>query len=114
LFEFGDYIYYEFFLGRLILGFIGSKKSDFRALIYPEKGLVNDLDGGPDIWPRTIKDDNTILSWIDAPKLKAYVASETFKDSKPKYPDKKEELEKLAESLQETDNPVLMMVRLKK
>jgi len=47
-------------------------------------------------WPRTIKDDNTILSWIDAPKLKAYVASKTFKDSKPKYPDKKKELEKLA------------------
>ena len=32
----------------------------------------------------------------------------------PKYPEKKKELEKLANSLKETDNPVLIIVRLKK
>ncbi len=56
----------------------------------------------------------TLISWIDAIKVKAHVASEAFKNSTPKYPEKKKELEKLANSLKETDNLVLMLVRLKK
>ena len=31
----------------------------------------------------------------------------------PKYPEKKKQLEKLANSLNENDNPVLMLVKLK-
>jgi hypothetical protein len=50
---------------------------------------------------------------IDAIDLKNHVASEAFKKSKPLYPEKKKELEKLANSLKETDNPVLVLVRLK-
>ena len=119
LFEFGDYVYYEFtykfdFSNTEDYSFIGSKKNDFQALINPEDGLINDLDGGPNILPQTIKDDNTIIAWVDALELKKHVASEAFKNSKPKYPEKKIELEKLANSLKETDNPVLMIVRLKK
>ncbi|MBK7479971.1 MAG: hypothetical protein IPI69_09835 [Bacteroidales bacterium] len=84
-----------------------------QVLFKPEEGIINDLDGGVNILPLTIKDDNTIIGWVDAIKLKAHVASETFKNSSPKYPEKKKKLEKLAGSLKETDNPVLMMVRLK-
>ena len=84
-----------------------------QVLFNPEEGIINDLDGGVNILPLTIKDDNTIIGWVDAIKLKAHVASETFKNSSPKYPEKKKKLEKLAGSLKETDNPVLMMVRLK-
>jgi hypothetical protein len=118
LFEFGDYIYYEFIVPDNAngeeLAFIGSKKDNFKALFDPEKGILNDLDGGPGIWPKTIKDDNTLISWVDALQLKTYVTSETFKNSVPKFPEKKKELEKLANSLKETDNPVLILVRLKK
>ncbi|HPR73630.1 MAG TPA: hypothetical protein P5180_12950 [Bacteroidales bacterium] len=39
--------------------------------------------------------------------------SETFKNIQPVYPEKKKEFEKLADSLKETDNPVLVLVRLK-
>ena len=84
-----------------------------QVLFKPEEGIINDLDGGVNILPLTIKDDNTIIGWVDAIKLKAHVASETFKNSSPKYPEKKKELEKLASGLKETDNPVLVMVRLK-
>jgi hypothetical protein len=84
-----------------------------QVLFKPEEGIINDLDGGVNILPLTIKDDNTIIGWVDAIKLKAHVASETFKKSSPKYPEKKKELEKLASGLKETDNPVLVMVRLK-
>jgi hypothetical protein len=120
LFEFGDYVYYQFIYkfklpdDVLIYGFIGSKKNDFRALIGLGEGLTNDLDGGPNILPLTTKDDNTIIALIDALKFKNHVNSEAFINSKPKYPEKKKELEKLANSLKETDNPVLVLVKLKK
>ncbi|HCI55163.1 MAG TPA: 6-bladed beta-propeller [Bacteroidales bacterium] len=117
LFEFADYIYYEFVIPRNGRGeglsFIGSKKDNFRALFDPEKDLINDLDGGPVFWSKTIWDDNTLVSWIDALKLKTWVSSEDFKNSTPKYPQKKKELEKLAENLKETDNPVLILVKIK-
>jgi hypothetical protein len=118
LFEFGNYIYYEFIVNLNEpgekLAFIGSKISKLNALIYPEKGIINDLDAGPNIWPKTIKDDNSIVTFIDVIQLKKYIASEDFKNSIPKYLNKKKKLEKLANSLKETDNPVLMVVRLKK
>jgi hypothetical protein len=120
LFEFGDYVYYQFIYkfklpdDVLIYGFIGSKKNDFRALIGLGEGLTNDLDGGPNILPLTTKDDNTIIALIDALKFKNHVNSEAFINSKPKYPEMKKDLEKLANSLKETDNPVLVLVKLKK
>jgi hypothetical protein len=56
----------------------------------------------------------TLISCIDTIIVKAHVTSEAFKNSTSKYPEKAKELEKLANSLKETDNPVLMLVRLKK
>lgn len=123
LFEFGEYLYYEFtYKFELTLNsgiaenycFIGSRKSDFNVLINQGEGIINDLDGGTNILPLTIKDDNTIVAWVDVLPLKAHIESEAFKSSNPKYPQKKKELEKLANGLKETDNPVLMIVRLKK
>jgi hypothetical protein len=118
LFEFSDFIYYEMTMtlnGTYgLYSFIGSKKDNFKVMIAPEQGLTNDLDGGPNFWPRTIETDNTIVSWIEAIKYREYIASDAFKNATPRYPDKKKELEKLANSLKETDNPVLMIVRLKK
>lgn len=118
LFEFGDYIYYEFSLpqdGKAErMCFIGSKKKEIQALINPDQGLIDDLDAGPGFLPMTMKDDSTIIGCVEARQLKAHVASETFKNSKPLYPEKKKELEKLANNLKETDNPVLVMVKLKK
>ena len=46
----------------------------------------------------------------DALTLKHYVNSEDFRNAKVSYPEKKEELKKLADSLDETDNPVLIVV----
>lgn len=117
LFQFSDFIYYEF--GVTINGvhdlksFIGSKKKNFEALFVPYEGIINDIDGGPNIWPKTVRNDSTIVSWIEALKFKEYISSETFKNSIPKYPDKKKQLEKLAENIKETDNPVLIFIKIK-
>lgn len=117
LFEFGDLIYYEMAVTidgvHDLFSFIGSKKDNFKALILASEGLINDIDGGPNFWPKTIENDSTLVSWIDAIQFKKYIASDTFKNAKPRYAEKKKELEKLANKLKETDNPVLMMVRIK-
>ena len=75
--------------------------------------FVNDIDGGPNFYPEKIVNDSKLVMWLDAFKLKEHVASSAFKSSTPKYPEKKKELEKLANSLKEDDNPVLMLVKLK-
>ena len=118
LFEWGDYIYYEFSYQpddeNEGFSLIASKVDNFRMLFDPEKGLINDLDGGPNIMPQTVRDNNTLVAWIEAFQLKKHVASDAFRKSKPLYPEKKKELEKLANNLKEMDNPVLVLVRLKK
>jgi hypothetical protein len=117
LFEFGDYVYYEFVYrfvipdDVLIYSYIGSKSGNFRAMYNTGDGMINDLDGGPNFHPMTVHDDNILIGWIDALKLKKYIASGGFKNSTPKYPEKKKELETLAVGLKETDNPVLVIVK---
>ncbi len=77
-------------------------------------GLYNDIDAGPRFFPAKQINDSTMVMWVKADELKNHVASDDFKNSVPKYAEKKKELEKLANSLKETDNPVLMIVKLKK
>jgi len=45
--------------------------------------------------------------------LKIHVASDDFKKSIPKYPEKKKSLENMVNKLTEFDNPVLMFVTFK-
>jgi hypothetical protein len=117
MFEFGNNIFYEFIIpykGKMEgLSYIGSRNGNLKLLFDPEKDLLNDIDAGPNVWPRTAMDNSTVVAWVDAIKLKQYVASVEFKLSKPKYPEKKKELEKLANSLKETDNPILMLIKIK-
>jgi len=81
-----------------------------------QAGLLNNLDGGVRFLPSYYYSNNNneyIVSLLEPFILKKHVASEEFKNSTPKYPEKKKELEKLAANLKETDNPVLVLVRLK-
>ncbi len=76
-------------------------------------GLFNDIDAGPRFFPKKQVNDSTFAMWVEAKQLKDHIASDDFKNNMPKYPEKKEELRKLADSLKETDNPVLVMVTVK-
>jgi len=99
---------------------IYNKSSQELLFAEPEKtdnsltncGLKNDFDGGINFYPRKIVNDSTLAMWVDAYKLKEHVASKEFKNSTPKYPAKKIELEKLANSLSDNDNPVLVLMTL--
>lgn len=79
-------------------------------------GIVNDLDGGPSFVPENYYKENGkeyIVGLVYAYKLKNLVSSTEFKNNSPKYPKKKKEFETLSNRLKETDNPVLMIVKLK-
>ena len=78
-----------------------------------QSSFINDIDGGLNFVPFKILNDSIMIASIDAYQLKTHIASVAFKNSKPLYPEKKKELEKLANSLDENDNPVLMLVKLK-
>ncbi len=85
---------------------------------YSEPNLVNDLDGGLP-FGRDINyfSDNMkeyLIQLISPYDLKAHVTTAAFKNGNFKYPEKKLELEKLASKLKATDNPILMVAKLKK
>jgi hypothetical protein len=86
LFEFGNFIYYQFtysfdFSNTIMFGYLASRDGKFQAVIDPVKGIKNDLDGGPDFLPIAVKDNNTVVGLVEAIDLKRLVASEEFKNS---------------------------------
>lgn len=81
-----------------------------------ENGINNDIDNGLSFVPTKyfeIGNKNYLAAFIQPFELKKHVASDVFKNSTTNYPEKKKELEELANSLDENDNPVLMFVKLK-
>jgi hypothetical protein len=113
LFETDNFLFYGYGYDKKGRMLIYNKTTGQKTEIDPRAGVKNDWDGGPNIQLKMKKDDNTLFSWINAIDLKTYVASDEFKNSTPKYSEKKKQLEKLANSLNENDNPVLMLVKLK-
>jgi hypothetical protein len=100
-----------------------TKKSYITYLDNPEGsrelrgGILNNIDGGVFFKPEGYLYDKgcEYLTELLSPYIIIkHIGSSDFKNSSPKYPEKKEEFKKLANSLKETDNPVLVMVRLKK
>jgi hypothetical protein len=80
-------------------------------------GIFNDFDAGVRFQPENYYEEKNreyIISLINPIDIKALVKTNEFKRSQPKYPEKKKELEQLATSLKETDNQILMIVKLKK
>lgn len=80
-------------------------------------GIINDLDGGPGFIPKIYFKKNGaefIGGLINPIQLINLVSSDEFQDFTPKYSNKKKELERLANSLEETDNPILVIIKLKK
>lgn len=51
---------------------------------------------------------------IDSWQIKSHVESPGFNNTKSTLPEKKKELEKITAGLKETDNPVLVLARLKR
>jgi hypothetical protein len=82
---------HRIFVGRTVV--VAHRIGTVKKPLIVQRRYINDLDGGPDIDPLTTKDDFTIVGLIDAFRLKSHVESEAFKNSTPKYPEKKKVLE---------------------
>jgi hypothetical protein len=129
MFETKNYIFMEYsFQDRWAILLI-DKKTKKMYQGYKEKkigivnyaaSILNDIDGGLPSSPEHSSyfyyfdnDNEYIVTFIYPFELKEHISSNEFKNSTPKFPEKKKELEKLANSLNENDNPVLMLVKLK-
>ncbi len=71
---------------------------------FDEFGLIDDLEGGPSFWPVYISQDDYMVNYVDAIKFIEYAENN----------DISENLKKVAENLKETDNMLLVRVKLKK
>lgn len=114
IFEDGENIYINFVKGLggpECTGVFSKPNCRFTML---ENGVFNnDIDNGLPFWPKGIINDSTMVMWIEPKQLREHVASDDFKNDIPKYPEKKKELEIIAERLSDFDNPVLMFVTSK-
>ena len=82
------------------------KTGEFIFLDQPEInhfGFVEDLEGGPAIWPKYISADNYMISYIPAHEFIAHAESNKVS----------EKFKAIASKLKETDNPVIVRVKLK-
>jgi hypothetical protein len=74
--------------------------------------LVDDLTGGPDFSPEWIS-NGKLYSTVFLGSLKKHTESSYFSNATVQDPQKKEGLKNLADSLEETENPILIAVTLK-
>jgi hypothetical protein len=117
IFETEDYIYISYGYQKKAKIALIDKKDKKEYLLSSESGIPNTLDGGLNLTRCmtyfTENDREFLVGLIFPYELKAHISGEEFKNSTPKYPEKKKELEKLANSLRENDNPALMLIKLK-
>ncbi|HYQ56603.1 MAG TPA: 6-bladed beta-propeller [Draconibacterium sp.] len=115
LLNFGDNIYLEFVdenNNDIPFGYFSSfDKSRQYLMNIKEVGLIDDIDGGPTIWMQSVLNNTTVIAWIDAISLIEHVSSAAFRNSNPKYPEKKKELEELVKGMDLYSNPVLMLLK---
>jgi hypothetical protein len=76
-------------------------------------GIQNNWDSGPEFWPEGSVNDNEVFMSITPGDLFSLINESHFMNSNPHHLDKKNEFLELVEGLNETDNPVIMIVTLK-
>ena len=130
VYESTNYLFMEFFMGslphkpKIILRYereknekkvelpitaslFNKKTGQFQYVDQPEInqfGFVDDFEGGPAIWPDYISEDDFMVTIIDAYKFIQHAQTHKVSDK----------FKKIADGLKETDNPVVVLVKLKK
>lgn len=107
--ETSRYIIYTYEHNRTRNKIVYDKTADKKFKIALKDALEDDINGGPVIDPDFCC-ESKVYSSVNALTLKKYVAGERFNKTKVSDPERKIELKKLADSLNETDNPVLIIV----
>ena len=111
--EVSRYFFYRFYFESSAHYYIHDKFSNKKLEINSKTFLKDDISGGVNFEPKFCS-EGKFYSWVDALALKKYVSGDVFKNSVVKNPEKKKTLKKLADSLNITDNQVLIVVTPKK
>ncbi len=98
-----------YFINEGTTRLLDSDSFDFRM------GLMNDIDGGFSFWPRYYNEvENELVDVWEAYEMKELLTEEYFAAHPAKDPAAHARLRALVENLEETDNPVIVIAKLKK
>jgi hypothetical protein len=110
IYEFPRYIFYYFRYKNINHKIVYDKVTNTKFEIALEDAFVNNINGGPNLGLNIYGcTEDKFYSSIEALALKKYVKSVDFSKAKVQYPEKRENLKKIADSLKETDNPILIV-----
>ena len=76
-------------------------------------GLINDLDGGLPFWPFYCNSDNELIDMRQTYAMKEYLTEEYFANREIKNPQAHQKLRELLKILEDDDNPVIVVAKLK-
>ena len=82
------------------------KTGEFQFILQPEinqLGFVEDFEGGPAVWPKYVSSDGYMITYMDAHEFKAHAETHEVSDK----------FKSIADNLKDTDNPVIVRVKLK-
>ena len=112
IFEVPRYLYYAYNCDQHHKVFYDKYEDRKYEIDTGNEGLKDDIGGGPDFDPMFCSEGN-IYSWISVRELKKYAENENFSRAQAQNIQKKKYLQALADSLKETDNPILIVLKLK-
>lgn len=121
LLETDNYLIFDYYFQKKSVIALIDKKTKKSFLSYYNSegsgGLQNNIDCGLMFQPKATYYENNrqyLVGEINPLQLKKHISSVEYRNCIQAFPGKKTELEKLASKIKEADNPILMIVRLKK
>jgi hypothetical protein len=107
------YLFYRFSYQKTVNWDVYDKNTDQSHLFDGKNLLKDDISGGLNIEPKFVC-NGLIYSWTDALSFKNHISGDEFRKAEVKNPNRKSELEKLATSVKEDDNHLLIVITPKK
>ena len=86
--------------------FFNKRTGKFQFILQPEinqLGFVEDFEGGPAVWPKYVSSDGYMITYLYAHEFKAHAETHEVSDK----------FKSIADNLKDTDNPVIVRVKLK-
>ncbi|OFY11888.1 MAG: hypothetical protein A2X16_06115 [Bacteroidetes bacterium GWF2_39_10] len=86
--------------------FFNKRTGEFQFIHQPEinqLGFVEDFEGGPAVWPKYVSSDGYMITYLYAHEFKAHAETHEVSDK----------FKSIADNLKDTDNPVIVRVKLK-
>jgi len=103
------YITLSGFLFNIRYGYYN--KHSYTIKIIGDEGFQNDIDGGLPFFPKYIYNDSILVDYVNAYDLREHVLSSNAVEMRRLYGQRYDDLVKLANSLDDEDNPILVFVK---